>query len=275
MLLRVSRAMSMARYIEGASFEENKTFQAVIARSFEFKEFENHLTPGVTEMNLSRYKISNAHADIIAKRSRMLKKLRCREVETRVVLTIVSSCRNLTSIDLSDYQTSDDDVIAIADNCKHLLDCNLSHCDRLTNGAFEALARGCPAIRILRVSGLHNISQGVMCIAHNGKLTRLHMSWANGITRSMLIEIVSMCAMQQLSIAGGDTNDETLRVISRKCPGLKAVKLIYLEVTDAGVYELLRNCPLERLFVGCCDISDALAREIKAKKFLPWIEDWQ
>lgn len=154
----------------------------------------------------------------------------CKSVTDSSMETFSKNCRNLEEINLDDCkQLTDETCKSLATNCRKLAHLNIASCG-VTDKSLEAIGKGCKNLKHINISNCNKITPaGIDSLAKN--CTNL---------------------LSFISIACGEStiNDESLKVLSLGCHGLKMINLNGCSaITDLGVKHLAENC---QLLIHCC-----------------------
>ncbi|CAO1638875.1 unnamed protein product [Sympodiomycopsis kandeliae] len=82
----------------------------------------------------------------------------CRELTDGAIQNVLSSLRNLMSIDLTAIDNvTDETLFTLAKNCKRLQGINLSNCKKITSAGVGALGDSCTLLRRVKLCGCENV----------------------------------------------------------------------------------------------------------------------
>ncbi|XP_071793620.1 uncharacterized protein [Asterias amurensis] len=213
----------------------------------------SQLPTGITSLSLSGLPVEGASLLTVLSRLTKLSELRLcginmiSEEDIEEMFSVVGS--QLTALDMSGCHESmtDHALRSILKHCTELENLSLSFCVRLTGEAFISLLRDQRRAR---------------------NLTSLKLNGCKEISHAVLLEIAISCSnLDTLYIAGLKcVDDALLSDIANNCLKLRDVSIKSStgadshQVTDKGLLELIRCCPLEHVVIsGIHKVTDKTA----------------
>jgi len=116
--------------------------------------------PNLLELGLLRCNITDESATILAAHCKRLTNINfsdCSKITDAGVKAITMGCSNVTKLDLSECDITDQSLIDIASQYPYLKDLQVSGCN-ITDEGLKAIAAGCPQLEHLGVMGCKKIS---------------------------------------------------------------------------------------------------------------------
>ncbi|XP_078659477.1 F-box and leucine-rich repeat protein 13-like isoform X3 [Branchiostoma floridae x Branchiostoma belcheri] len=188
----------------------------------------------------------------------------------RASFNVISQCKNLQDLNLSECKSlSDDSLRQIAEGCRALLYLNVSYTD-ISDGAMRALARSCLNMQYLSLAycqkftdkGLHYLTTGKGC----RKLIHLDLSGCTQLTSVGFHHVSVGCPTVQ-SLVLNDlpmlTDDHILEMTDR-CQSIRALCLLgSANLSDTAFKALAQHRRLQKLRVeGNNRITDSVVKTL-------------
>ena len=167
---------------------------------------------------------------------------------TRVSLTAtsqeISRCLRLNSKTICSLHCSVDDAINLAAiDCRNLTSCVCQNLSAKPNlNAILTYNMNLKVLRLENVKEMHASHFDNVCLPHLKQLSLFNTPCDD----ALLIAVISATdVLQQVSLRKCvNITDEGLIAMAKYCPQLRAIGLDELPITDAGLEELTRLCPL-------------------------------
>ena len=161
-------------------------------------------------------------------------------VTTLGLRALTQGCRKLTSIALVD--SSDEGMIAVAENGKELTSFSIYACGAITDASFQAIGRHCSNLTSINVVGYPVACAGFSALARGcRKMKYVYIGSLSDIT-ALNEQWPSLCSFEMKNAE--TLTDTELEVLSRCCPNLESISLHRCSsITSVGLAALASNCP--------------------------------
>lgn len=174
------------------------------------------------------------------------------------VIKILQRCTHLKCISISSNRLTDDGVTILAENAKELTSLNLIECKEVTHIGVLAIAKNQRNLVELNLSECWQVeSAGFIAIAENlTNLKKLNLNRRTGghLTDEVMIEIAQrLTKLEELSLAQTVDNkitDISLKSIAKHLPLLKSLNLSNCKMSDEGLIALASLTKLEVLDIS-------------------------
>ncbi|CAH1247001.1 FBXL13 [Branchiostoma lanceolatum] len=188
----------------------------------------------------------------------------------RASFNVISQCKNLQDLNLSECKgLSDDSLRQIAEGCRALLYLNVSYTD-ISDGAMRALARSCLNMQYLSLAycqkftdkGLHYLTTGKGC----RKLIHLDLSGCTQLTSVGFHHVSVGCPTVQ-SLVLNDLpmlSDDHILEMTDRCQSIRALCLLGSpNLSDTAFKALAQHRRLQKLRVeGNSRITDGVVKTL-------------
>jgi hypothetical protein len=165
----------------------------------------------------------------------------------KVAAEVALHCPMLCEVTMVDGNARDADIILLASRCPKLRTLIVTKCDRLTNAAVEALARGVPGLLELSINCQDRITDGavITLMQHCTSMVSLTLDYCNLITDTAVLAIAGTGAyVEHLNLYGcTEVTDVGVSAIAHGCPVLKSLCLAgRKQLSDASIIQVAKMC---------------------------------
>ena len=189
------------------------------------------------------------------------------------IKTLSKKLTNISNLNLSRCQITDDRLFALAENLKGLTSLNLYNCC-ISDQGLIVLAENLKGLTSLNLKWCQKITdQGLMVLApYLGNLTSLNLGECNQITDQGLITLAqNLKGLTSLNLSGWFVKftDEGVIALAQNSKGLTSLNLSGCEkITDDGLKVVVNSCPNLNKLINTFGIncSDRLRFEIATEQ---------
>ena len=163
-----------------------------------------------------------------------------------------------------------DDSLFVKMNCPSLTKINLICCSQITNKSVIEIAKRCPLLTYINLSGRDSKITDKSIIEISKRCTLLNyinLGYCPQITDLSIFSISKRCPLlTNLNICGLKITDKSVLEVAKKCPLLQYINLSNCsKITDLSVIEIAKRCPSLtniNLDLCCSNITDKSVIEI-------------
>ena len=181
---------------------------------------------------------------------------------------LVALSRRLTSITFNACNAlTDIGVIAVSENCPHLMHIRLYECMHVTDVGLQSLAQLCTQLATVCLDGCRQMTDvGLQSLAqHCGLLTDISVSECDEMTDTGLTALASNCPqLKYINTQFEALTNAGVRAVALHCHQLKIFDMHGCSrVTNSGLQALTRKCrQLESISFGCTEVGDVGLRAV-------------
>ena len=163
-----------------------------------------------------------------------------------------------------------DDSLFVKINCPSLTKINLICCSQITDKSVIEIAKSCPLLKNINLSGRDSKITDRSIIEISKKcpfLTNINIGFCPQITDLSIFSISKKCRfISNINVCGSNITDASLMEIAKKCPLLQYINLSGCKkITDLSVIEIAKRCQSLtniNLDLCCSNITDTSVIEI-------------
>lgn len=202
--------------------------------------------------------VQDAELRLILKSSSYLTRITlhgCRSITDKSMGKIAKHCTGLTELNLHGCTSiTDEGIIGIASNCPALTNINLGECPNITGACIMCVARYCPDLTKVNLSNTKVTNTAFNALAKScPRLTTLKVNKCSQLTDKGIKEAIKHCTgLNKLNLGGTKVTGSGFGTALENCQQLTKLNLSECrEITDEGIIEIARCCPnLANLNIG-------------------------
>lgn len=168
-------------------------------------------------------------------------------VSDSLMLRVVSSCKQLTRLELTGHNITNKVVYSVISNCRDLRIIRLIKCQWLTTDGIVALA-SYNQLEVLDLNGSGGVTTDsvVPIITNNPQLHTINLRHGNAISSLAVMKIAATCpGLTALDVSYCKfVKDDAMYLIANKCSQLQDLQVCGCEsITDMSMLRLANLCP--------------------------------